>query len=65
MCLFPFQSINIYDRFIDTVKLAIRFKQDYLKTGGFNLLKQWVSFKIKIDLKYRVRIGSKLLMMEV
>ena len=29
MCLFPFQSINIYDRFIDTVKLGIGFKQNY------------------------------------
>jgi len=37
---------------------------DTLETGDFNLLKQWVSFKIKIDLKYQVRIGSKLLMME-
>jgi hypothetical protein len=38
---------------------------DTLETSDFNLLKQWVSCKIKIDLKYQVRIGSKLLMIEV
>jgi hypothetical protein len=38
---------------------------DTLETSDFNLLKQWVSCKIKVDLKYQVRIGSKLLMIEV